>query len=57
MSIQFRILFGLFFFALAGSGLLIWLVLALGHGFIAMAAPLAVGGVLSVVAWSFMRRF
>lgn len=57
MSIQFRILFGLFFFALAGSGLLMWLVLAWGHGFIAMAAPLAVGGVLSVVAWSFMRRF
>lgn len=56
MTLQLRILLGLFFFALAGSGLLIWLVLAWGNGFWAMAAPLGVGGLLSVLAWSFTRR-
>ncbi|MEX3015039.1 hypothetical protein [Gymnodinialimonas hymeniacidonis] len=56
MSIQFRILFGLFFVALAGSGLLLWLALAWGNGFWAMAAPLGVGAMLSLVSWSFVRK-
>ncbi len=56
LSIQARILFGLFAFMLAGSGLLIWLILAFGNGFWAMAAPLGVGAFLSIVAYNFMRK-
>lgn len=56
MSIQFRILFGLFFLGLAGSALLLWLALAWGNGFWAMAAPLGVGGLLSVLSWNFVRK-
>ena len=56
MSIQFRILFGLFFLGLAGSAILLWLALAWGNGFWAMAAPLGVSGLLGVLSWNFMRK-
>ena len=51
MSIQFQILFALFFLALAGSGLLLWFMLAWGNGIFAMLAPLSVGGLLAMVAF------
>jgi hypothetical protein len=56
MSIQFRILFGLFFLGLAGSAILLWFALAWGNGFWAMAAPLGVSGLLGVLSWNFMRK-
>ena len=52
ISIQAKIILGLFAFTLVASALTIWLVLAWGNGAIAMLTPLALGGALALVTYS-----
>jgi hypothetical protein len=56
ISIQAKIILGIFAFVLVASGLTIWLILAWGNGFFAMIAPLVVAAVLLVVTRLVMRR-
>lgn len=55
LSLQAKIILGIFAFVLVTSGLTIWLVLAFGNGFWAMIAPLVVAAVLMVVTRLVMR--
>lgn len=56
ISIQAKVILGIFGFVLVASGLTIWLILAFGNGFWAMIAPMVVAAVLLVVTRLVMRR-
>ena len=55
LSIQAKIILGMFAFVLVASGLTIWLILAFSSGFWAMLVPLVVSAFLLVVTRHVMR--
>lgn len=56
ISIQAKIILGIFAFVLVSSALTIWLVLAWGNGFIAMLTPVALAGALGLLAYSLAKK-
>ncbi len=55
LSLQAKIILGIFAAVLVASGLTIWLILSLGHGPIATLTPLVVALVVILVSRAVLR--
>lgn len=55
LSIQAKILLGIFAFVIVASALTIWLILALGNGPVATLAPVVMALVVLMISRSLLR--
>lgn len=56
ISLQAKIILGIVAFVIVASALTIWLILAFGHGFLAIAVPLAMTGALALLAYTLIAK-
>lgn len=56
ISLQAKIILSAAAFAIVGSALTIWLVLAWGNGALAMFVPLAMSGALALLIYTFVYK-
>lgn len=56
ISLQTKIILSAAAFAIVGSALTIWLVLAWGNGALAMFVPLAMSGALALLIYTFVYK-